>query len=212
MQLQDKGVLDKYNVKILGTNLESVKISESRELFNLRLQKLGIDIIPSKSIQSLQYASQVGEDIGIESQSFGPSVALSSDGMTLVVGSDSVSGESGLLAGQVSVYRLVSGSWAKVGDDIPGGFVQERSGYSVDISSDGEIVAIGAPSNSEQGTRSGVVRVFRYSSAGWNQVGADLRGGSKDGVFGRSVSLSGDGYTVAIGAPGQGTSVDGKAK
>ena len=64
MLLQDKGILDKYNVKILGTNLESVKISESRELFNLRLQKLGIDIIPSRSIQSLQYASQVGEDIG----------------------------------------------------------------------------------------------------------------------------------------------------
>ena len=64
MLLQDKGILEKYNVEILGTNLESVKISESRELFNLRLQRLGIDIIPSKSIQSLQYAPQVGEDIG----------------------------------------------------------------------------------------------------------------------------------------------------
>lgn len=64
INLKEKNILDKYNVEILGTNLESVKISESRELFNLQLQKLKIDIIPSRSINSLEELEGVAEKIG----------------------------------------------------------------------------------------------------------------------------------------------------
>ena len=48
-----------------------------------------------------------------------------------------------------------SGTWTQVGDDIDGEAANDRSGYSVSMSSDGTRVAIGAPSND-----AGHVRVY----------------------------------------------------
>ena len=71
---------------------------------------------------------------------------------------------------------------------------------SVSMSSDGTIVAIGAPYNDGNGSNSGHVRVYEYSGGSWSQLGTDIDGEAAGDSSGYSVSLSSDGTKVAIGA------------
>ena len=70
-------------------------------------------------------------------------------------------------------------------------------------------MAIGAPENNGNGTNSGHVRVYQYNGSGWQQLGADIDGEAAGDYSGDSVSLSADGSTVAIGAPGNNGNGDG---
>jgi hypothetical protein len=94
--------------------------------------------------------------------------------------------------------------WQKIGNDIKGEAAFDRSGWSVSLSSDGKTVAVGAPWNDgNAGAYSGHVRIFQWteSTSAWTQVGADIDGEESVNQSGRSVSLSSDGKTVAVGAP-----------
>jgi hypothetical protein len=72
--------------------------------------------------------------------------------------------------------------------------------YSVSVSADGSVVAIGAPFN--DGNDSGQVRVYAWNSTSniYVQRGADIDGESEGDWSGWSVSLSDDGSVIAIGA------------
>ena len=74
----------------------------------------------------------------------------------------------------------------------------DQSGWSVSLSSDGTIVAIGAKLNDGNGTDSGHVRVYQYSSYSWTKLGDDINGEASDDYSGHSVSLSSNGTIVAI--------------
>lgn len=78
----------------------------------------------------------------------------------------------------------------------------DRSGHSVSLSYDGNTVAIGAYFNYGDGGGwgTGHVRVYQFTNNSWVQVGSDINGEEYNGLFGKSVSLSGDASTVAIGA------------
>ena len=104
-------------------------------------------------------------------------------------------------SGHVRVYEYSGSSWSQLGADINGDSSGDYSGYSVSLSSDGTIVAIGAPDNDGNGSNSGHVRVYEYSGSSWSQLGADIDGEAAGDYSGRSVSLSSDGTIVAIGAP-----------
>jgi hypothetical protein len=58
------------------------------------------------------------------------------------------------------VYSWDGTSWTQVGNDIDGEGSGDHSGWSVSLSSDGKIVAIGAPQNDGNGNDSGHVRIF----------------------------------------------------
>ena len=90
------------------------------------------------------------------------------------------------------------------GADIDGEAAGDYSGRSVSLSSDGTTVAIGAQENDGNGYTSGHVRIYGWNSAtsAWTQQGADIDGEAAYDYSGRSVSLSSDGTTVAIGAEG----------
>ena len=81
-------------------------------------------------------------------------------------------------------------------DGVAGG---DKSGSSVSISDDGLVVAIGAPHSDGD---AGHARVFEFDAAtqNWTQLGQTINGSSAGALFGGSVSLCGDGTTVAIGA------------
>jgi hypothetical protein len=139
-----------------------------------------------------------GEAAGDQS---GWSVSLSSDGSTVAIGAKNNDGN-GSNAGQVRIYAWDGASWNKLGADLDGEADGDQSGYSVSLSSDGSTVAIGAPSNDGNGSNAGQVRIYAWDGASWNQLGADLDGEADGDQIGYSVSLSSDGSTVAIGAPG----------
>ena len=97
---------------------------------------------------------------------------------------------------------MSTSSWNQLGQDINGESLYDNSGWSVSLSSDGKIVAIGAPLNDGNGSNSGQVRVYKLNNDNsWNQIGQDIDGESSSDNSGWSVSLSSDGSTVAIGAP-----------
>ena len=133
----------------------------------------------------------------------GYSVSMSSDGSVVAIGA-LFNDNSGSNAGQVRVFRNLSGTWTQVGQDINGEAAGDLSGTSVSISSDGMVVAIGAINNNDSGTSSGNVRVFHFDnlSGTWNQMGENINGIADYNLSGYSVSLSSDGSKVAIGAIG----------
>eukprot|EP00981_Chlorochromonas_danica_P006750 scaffold1486_cov169-Ochromonas_danica.AAC.5 len=135
----------------------------------------------------------------------GCSVSLSSDGSTVAVGSSGYGINSTFIIGRVRVYHNAGSGWRQWGVDIVGTQHGEQSGISVSLSSNGAIVAIGSPSYyydiTTAKTSVGRVRIYRNSSSGWRQWGADIVGNQTNEQSGSSVSLSKDGSTVAIGSP-----------
>lgn len=133
---------------------------------------------------------------------FGSSVALSANGTILAIGAPLNDGN-GTNSGHVQVYENISGVWTQIGNDIQGEGTSDRCGESVAISSNGNIVAIGAPSNKNgTGISSGHVRVFENISGVWTQIGGDIDGQVSQDRAGSCVALSADGTVVAIGADG----------
>ena len=146
--------------------------------------------------------SKLGNDIDGEGarDKSGLSVSLSSDGSKVAIGAVNAKNGSNSQTGHVRVYQFSSGSWSKLGNDIDGEGLGDQSGWRVSLSSDGTIVAIGAPKNSGNGTYSGHCRVYKYSSSSWSKLGNDIDGEDAGDELGTSVSLSSDGTIVAIGA------------
>ncbi|NLK23178.1 MAG: carbamoyl-phosphate synthase large subunit [Clostridiales bacterium] len=64
VELYDKGILDKYNVKVIGTSIESIKEGEDRELFRDMMNRINEPVIESDIITDLEagvaYASKIG--------------------------------------------------------------------------------------------------------------------------------------------------------
>ncbi|WP_396602572.1 T9SS type A sorting domain-containing protein [Algibacter sp. R77976] len=144
---------------------------------------------------------QVGNDINGEARGDNlRKVSLSSDGSVVAVGASSNNGN-GSNSGHVRIYKNINDSWVQVGSDIDGEAAGDASGVSLSLSSNGNIVAIGAYFNDGNGSNSGHVRIYKNINDSWVQVGSDIDGEAADDLFGYSISLSVDGSVVAIGAP-----------
>ncbi|NBV57393.1 MAG: hypothetical protein EBR72_06280 [Bacteroidetes bacterium] len=104
--------------------------------------------------------TQVGSDIdGEASDDQAWSVSLSSDGNTVAIGAPQ-NDANGTQSGHVRIYKIENGTWIKLGSDIDGEAPEDISGRSVSISSNGNIVAVGAPLNDGNGNLAGHVRVY----------------------------------------------------
>jgi len=102
----------------------------------------------------------------------------------------------------ILLFPIISfAQWTQIGSDINGEAPNDQSGYATSLSADGNTVAIGARFNAGAGSASGHVRIFENNSNIWEQKGNDIDGLEISDTFGFSVSISGDGNIVAIGAP-----------
>ena len=144
---------------------------------------------------------QRGSDIDGEAvlDYFGYSVSLNSDGTIVAIGGYGNDG-GGNSSGHVRVYTWNGSVWVQRGSDINGEAANNYSGVDVSLSSDGNIVSIGAYANSGNGTSSGHVRVYSWNGSAWVQRGSDIDGEAAYDYSGIAVSLSSDGTIVAIGA------------
>jgi len=131
----------------------------------------------------------------------GFATAISDDGNSFAVGSPYASSYRGLTRLYTKVSDPISGisSWTQTANFI-GESPYDRSGMSLSLSGDGNIVAIGAPQNDGNGNDAGHVRIFENLSGLWFQKGQDIDGEYSGDQSGGSVSLSTDGNTIAIGA------------
>jgi carbamoyl-phosphate synthase large subunit len=64
VQLAKKGILQKHNVKVLGTSIRAVEVTEDRELFRQVMIKTAIPIPRSKSATSIPEAISAANEIG----------------------------------------------------------------------------------------------------------------------------------------------------
>jgi hypothetical protein len=103
-------------------------------------------------------------------------VSLSSDGKTVAFGAP-LNGGNGVYSGHVRIFQWTedTSTWTQMGADIDGESSQDLSGWSVSLSSDGKIVAIGAPYHGGTVDLSGHVRIFQWteSTSNLTQMGAD---------------------------------------
>jgi len=129
--------------------------------------------------------TQIGQEIMGDSgdPSFGSNVALSENGNVLAISSE-LYNLTGTSDGLVRVYSRASGNWTQIGQDIIGP-INSRIGYRVVLSNDGSVLAVSNYSN--------LVQVYKNVNNNWVQIGQDIQ------EYGHSISLSGDGSTIAIG-------------
>lgn len=147
---------------------------------------------------------QVGSAINGEAafDNSGKSLSMNDEGSSIIIGATGNSSEfSG--AGHARVYELVDGEWQQKGDDLDGEAQYDGSGFAVGMNADGNVIAIGAPSNSEGGSGAGHVRVYEWENGTWMQRGADIDGTANYSESGNAIELSADGNTIVIGASKQ---------
>ena len=64
MQLDKEGFLSSHNVRLIGTNAESIDRSEDRQLFKDAMAKIGVPTIESDTAENLDDAVAIGDKIG----------------------------------------------------------------------------------------------------------------------------------------------------
>jgi hypothetical protein len=135
---------------------------------------------------------QVGQSINGEFPvgQIGSNLSISSDGSIIAVGNGQTNA-----TGYIRVYKNVNNVWTQIGQDLVGTGPIDHFGISVDLSSDGAIVAVGA-----NGTSRGYVGIYENISDTWVQIGQNIEGEFLGDSSGESISLSSDGSIIAIGA------------
>ena len=64
-ELAEMGVLEKFNVEVLGTSVKSIREAEDRDLFKKAMQRVGEPVPKSKAVNTLQEALVVMEELGL---------------------------------------------------------------------------------------------------------------------------------------------------
>ena len=64
MELHDQGFLEEMNVRLLGTDIDSIKKAEDREAFKETMESIGEPVIESVIVNTVEEALQFGEDTG----------------------------------------------------------------------------------------------------------------------------------------------------
>lgn len=146
---------------------------------------------------------QRGNDIAGESglATCGWSVSLDAVGNTLAIGvpcNDNINGNS---TGRVRVFVWTGSTWVQRGNELLGVGWDDWFGWSVSLSDNGNILAIGGPRHDVNGNYTGHVQVYEWTGTAWTQRGNDIEGKTAGDFFGWSVSLSNSGNALAIGAP-----------
>ncbi|MGB5892855.1 MAG: carbamoyl-phosphate synthase (glutamine-hydrolyzing) large subunit, partial [Ignavibacteriaceae bacterium] len=64
VELFEKGMLDKYDIKVLGTPVEAIIDTEDRFLFSQKCEEIALKVASSKTAKNVQEAVSVAEKIG----------------------------------------------------------------------------------------------------------------------------------------------------
>ncbi|MDR3257003.1 MAG: carbamoyl-phosphate synthase (glutamine-hydrolyzing) large subunit [Endomicrobium sp.] len=64
IDLEKRGVLKKYNVKVLGTQVNALELSEDRELFAQKMKSINAPIAKSHAVSTVEKALKTAEQIG----------------------------------------------------------------------------------------------------------------------------------------------------
>ncbi len=134
---------------------------------------------------------------------FGYTVAISDDGDDIIVGA--------VTKQKAYIFTRSGTTWTQQasfqGTNIT---TSDQFGVSVSMSDDGNRVAVGASHQEVSVDSSGAVYVFDRNDTSWSET-VSLKASNPDfnDAFGKSVALSGDGITLAVGAPSEDSNTTG---
>ncbi len=194
----------------------SVSISDNGKIIAIGADGNDGNGINSGHVRVFHYINddwrQLGDDIHGEASydNSGFSTAISFDGKIVAIGAYANDGSDSIYqnAGHVRVYKYENTKWSKLGNDLNGKDGGDYFGYSISLSDDGTVIAIGAYSNDDTAVNAGHVRVYQYINDDWSQLGKNINGENAWDYSGFSTAISSDGTIVAIG----GYSNDGGAE
>lgn len=151
---------------------------------------------------SVTQESKISLEDGEDGDAFASSVAMSGDGTTAIIGvpyDDNTNGEN---AGSAYIFERKNGKWRERKKLYPeDGDSDDFFGRSVTISGDGTTAIVGAgPSLGGTTSDRGYVYVFQKINGEW-KTQKELSTGGNNERYGTSVTVSGDGTTVIVGAP-----------
>src|SRR5690606_32128874 len=95
----------------------------------------------------------------------------------------------------------ITNAQTQIGQDIIGDMPDDNFGWGVALSADGNVLAVSAPNNDNNGTNAGHIRVYSKTSGTWTQIGQDIEGLNPDDQIGYKIALSDDGSVLAFSAP-----------
>lgn len=64
IELDKTGILDEFNIELLGTNLQAIDEAEDREKFKALMKELNEPVPPSRSVNTVKEATDYAEEIG----------------------------------------------------------------------------------------------------------------------------------------------------
>ena len=107
IDLYEKGILDKYNVKMIGANYEAIKKAEDRELFKQAMEKIGLKMPKSAVVKTMAEAVEIMDWIGFP-VIIRPSFTLGGTGGSIAYNADEFISKvkSGLEASPISEVLL----------------------------------------------------------------------------------------------------------
>ncbi|MEM6380843.1 MAG: hypothetical protein AAF705_21905, partial [Bacteroidota bacterium] len=127
--------------------------------------------------------------------SLGRVVEISKDGRIIAVATERYDTSAGTDVGIVKVYENLAGVWTQIGSDLYGNAANDRFGFSVSLSTNGNILAVGQPTNTSNGI--GQIRIFENQNGTWVGIGTIIGSGNTPSI-GDAVALSSDGKRVVI--------------
>ncbi|MEO0456383.1 MAG: carbamoyl-phosphate synthase large subunit [Cyanobacteria bacterium P01_A01_bin.114] len=64
VQLAQQGILDQYEVELIGAKLPAIEMAEDRKLFKEAMERIGVAVCPSGLAETMQEAYAIAADIG----------------------------------------------------------------------------------------------------------------------------------------------------
>lgn len=64
VELKEQGILEKYNIRVLGTPIEAIEVTEDRELFVIAMNEANAKVCQSQAVTSYKEAIKVAKDFG----------------------------------------------------------------------------------------------------------------------------------------------------
>ena len=204
----------------LGSNIANVTDINGKVDLNAAGDRLAVSNISGygqKGVTSVHEYNgsawvQLGSDIIGEAfnEQSGQGVSMNANGSIVAIGARyaGMTGNNYLTGvGNVRVFYYNGSAWVQLGSSISGDNIGDRFGQIVSMNASGDIIAVSAPSfggtQSNNNYRKGRVKIYKYSSNTWSQIGSNIDGeiGQSLGLLSLSINNAGD--KIAIGGYNQ---------
>lgn len=64
LKCDDLGIWEKYGVKMIGVDIDAIKVTEDRDLFRIRMNEIGVAMAPSKIAKSFLEGKSIAQEFG----------------------------------------------------------------------------------------------------------------------------------------------------